>query len=95
MLALVVSIEVPAVSRDRFLAAIRAQAAASLAEEPGCLRFDVCAVEGDPGRFVLYEVYADEAAFAAHGETPHFARWRQAAEDCGLTIERALTRIVS
>jgi len=95
VLALVVSIEVPPASRDRFLAAIRAQAAASLAEEPGCLRFDVCAVEDDPTRFVLYEVYADEAALAAHGETPHFARWRQAAEDCGLTLERTLARIVS
>ncbi|HKI92230.1 MAG TPA: putative quinol monooxygenase [Gaiellaceae bacterium] len=95
MLALVVLIEVPPVSRDRFLAAIRAQAEASLAEEPGCLRFDVCAVEDDPARFVLYEVYADEAAFEAHGHTPHFARWRQAAEDCGLALERTLTRIVS
>ena len=94
MLALVVSIGVPPASRDRFLAAIQAQAAASRAEEPGCLRFDVCAVEGDPSRFVLYEVYADEAAFAAHGETPHFARWRQAADDCGLAIERTLARIL-
>ena len=45
-------------------------------DEPGCLRFDVCSVEGDEHRFVLYELYADAAAFAAHKAAPHFAEWR-------------------
>jgi (4S)-4-hydroxy-5-phosphonooxypentane-2,3-dione isomerase len=95
VLALVVSIESPPESRERFLAAIRAQAAASLEREPGCLRFDVCESVDDPNRFVLYEVYADDAAWDAHPRTEHFARWRQAAEECGLRIERTLTRVLS
>ena len=31
-------------------------------------------------RFVLYELYTDAEAFAAHKASPHFARWRQIAE---------------
>ena len=94
MLALVVSIECPSGTRERFLQAIGAQAAASLEREAGCLRFDVCESVGDPDRFVLYEVYEDDAAWDAHPHTEHFARWRAAADELGLRIERTLTRIV-
>ena len=95
MLALVVWIVCPPEHRDRFLEAISAQAAASLEREPGCLRFDVCALADDETRFVLYEVYADQAAYEAHGTTEHFAVWSRCAAECGLTIERTLTRIVT
>lgn len=95
MLALVVAIHCPEGAREEFLEAIRAQAAASLEQEPGCLRFDVCESVNHPNRFTLYEVYADEAAWEAHPQTEHFARWSAAAEQLGLTIDRTLTRIVS
>ncbi len=46
--------------------------------EPGVARFDVIQQLDDPTRFVLVEVYRDEAAAAAHKETAHYARWRDA-----------------
>jgi (4S)-4-hydroxy-5-phosphonooxypentane-2,3-dione isomerase len=48
------------------------QATNSLANEPGCERFDVVADPADPLRFWLYEIYADAAAFAAHQTYPHY-----------------------
>lgn len=47
-------------------------------EEPGNLRFDVIQQMDDANRFVLYEVYRDEAGMKAHKETPHYAQWRDA-----------------
>ncbi len=47
-------------------------------QEPGALRFDVLQQADDPARFVLYEVYRDEAGAAAHKETAHYAAWRDA-----------------
>jgi quinol monooxygenase YgiN len=44
--------------------------------EPGIARFDVLQQADDPTRFVLVEVYRDDAAPAAHKETAHYARWR-------------------
>ena len=32
----------------------------------------------DPNRFVLYEVYRDEAGAKAHKDTAHYARWAAA-----------------
>ena len=76
MFSLVVQMEVQPDRREEFLAGMAANAAASVRNEPGCLRFDVCSVEGDPNRFLLYELYADAAAFEAHKVSPHFAQWR-------------------
>jgi quinol monooxygenase YgiN len=42
--------------------------------EPGCLMFHVCRANHDADVFLLYEQYADEAAFAAHSAAPYFKR---------------------
>ena len=48
--------------------------------EPGALRFDVNQQRDEPTRFVLYEVYRDEAGAKAHKATPHYAVWRDKVE---------------
>jgi quinol monooxygenase YgiN len=57
---------------DSFMPLIRTNAAASLADEPGCSRFDVCTAP-DRSEVFLYELYDDAAAFEAHKQTGHFA----------------------
>lgn len=49
--------------------------------EEGCLAFDVCQDAEDPARFVLYEVYRDEAAHAAHREMDSFKWFMKNAPD--------------
>ncbi len=46
--------------------------------EPGVARFDVVQDTEEPTRFVLVEVYRDGQAPAAHKETAHYRRWRDA-----------------
>lgn len=56
-----------------FLALVRDNARASLADEKGCLRFDVCLPAGGDGSEVfLYEIYEGRAAFDAHLASPHY-----------------------
>ena len=80
MYSLVVQVEVLPDRREEFLAGIAANAEASVRDEPGCLRFDVCSVAAHPHRFLYYELYTDAEAFAAHKASPHFAQWREIAE---------------
>ncbi len=47
-------------------------------QEPGIVRFDVVQQRDDATRFVLVEVYRDDNAAAAHKETAHYAKWRDA-----------------
>ena len=75
MLIVHVDVHVVTDQVEAFLAATRANAAASL-EEPGVLRFDVVSDLSDPTHVVLVEVYRDEAGAAGHKETAHYATWR-------------------
>jgi autoinducer 2-degrading protein len=49
--------------------------------EPGCVRFDVQQSRKDPRRFMLYEIYRDEAALNTHRHTPHFLDYSPKIED--------------
>lgn len=40
--------------------------------EPGCALYQACRSKDNPDQFLLYEHYVDDAALAAHRETPHF-----------------------
>jgi autoinducer 2-degrading protein len=73
---------------DAFAAAAAANAAASVLE-PGCLRFEVYRVTGEPTGFVLFEIYADQTAREAHWATPHFLAYRDAT--AALIETRAVT----
>jgi quinol monooxygenase YgiN len=46
--------------------------------EPGIARFDVIQEADDPTRFILVEVYNTAEAPAAHKQTAHYAKWRDA-----------------
>lgn len=76
---LVVQVDVAVVADqvEAFLAATAVNAAASR-QEPGIVRFDVLVDRADPFHVVLVEIYRDEAAAAAHKETPHYQVWRDA-----------------
>jgi autoinducer 2-degrading protein len=63
--------------RDAFIQ-ITLENARNTIQEPGNLRFDVIQRVDDPNRFMLYEVYRDEAGMAAHKQTAHYARWAEA-----------------
>ncbi|MBB4380406.1 putative quinol monooxygenase [Bradyrhizobium sp. SBR1B] len=57
-----------------FREAMLANAADSIALEPGCRLFDVCEA-ADGAEIFLYEIYDDRAAFDAHLATEHFRRF--------------------
>jgi autoinducer 2-degrading protein len=92
---LIVHVDIAVVpeQRDAFLAATEQNATASR-DEPGVLRFDVLSDRTDPNHIVLVEIYRDEAAAAAHKETTHYHRWREAVEPM-MARPREPTRFVN
>jgi quinol monooxygenase YgiN len=60
----------------RFKEAMTAQARRCLDNEPGCLQFDVAQDPMKPARFVMLEVYRDDAAIKAHQDSLHFKDFR-------------------
>lgn len=92
MFGLVVNIQVKPEHADEFLAAMLANARGSRTE-PGNLRYDVLRSADDPNLFVIYEIYQDEPALAAHRETPHFQTWLATVEHM-MVAPRTRTRLV-
>ena len=75
MYVVCVHVHVKPEHREAFLAASLENARGTV-QEPGNLRFDVLQQADDPNRFLLYEVYRDEAGMESHKQTAHYAKWR-------------------
>jgi len=75
----------------RFRDLIAANAKSSLEGEAGCKRFDVLCDPSEPRRFILYEIYEDEQAFAAHLASSHYLDFAAAID--GQIEQRAISRL--
>ena len=74
-IALVVELETVAGQRDAFLSRVLEHRDNVLANEPGCLRFDVTASVEEEDKVFLYEVYSDDAALETHVNTDYMKRY--------------------
>ena len=90
-LVIYVEFTIKAAAVERFRALILENARLSLANEPGCRRFDVLIDAASPNRIVLYEIYKDPAAFDAHMATAHYKAFAAAAD--ALLEERRVERL--
>lgn len=80
MLIVHVHVRVKPESIEAFRQATVENASQSI-KEAGIARFDVLEDSSDAARFVLVEVYRNADAPAAHKETPHYQKWRDAVAD--------------
>ena len=48
--------------------------------EPGVYTLYAVALKAHPNRFLVFEMYKDEATYAAHRETPHFRAFFEATQ---------------
>ena len=72
MRIITVAFEAKPGTEAQFKEVIETHARKSLELEPGCRQFDVGQDPVNPARFMVYEVYDDEAAIAAHQAMPHY-----------------------
>ena len=91
-LVLCVRIKIKPERVEEFMAGVEANGRAARKTEPGCLGFDILADPNDRTNVMLYETYADEAAFEAHQQTPHFKKYLEKAVPCLASRERQFYR---
>lgn len=58
-------------------AAVKEEIEASVRLEPGVLSIYAVAEKDNPGRFHFFEIYADDAAYRSHIESPHFRKYAE------------------
>jgi quinol monooxygenase YgiN len=61
---------------EDYKAALREEIEASIRLEPGVLTLYAVSVKGDPAQIRIFEIYADQAAYEAHLQSPHFQKYK-------------------
>jgi (4S)-4-hydroxy-5-phosphonooxypentane-2,3-dione isomerase len=76
-LAIIATMDVAPVKRDQLVPFLMAHRARCLKDEPGTLQFEVLIPREEPDKIMLYELYADDAAFDIHFNGPSIRQVRQ------------------
>jgi len=74
MVSFVVSFKFAQEDRAEIAEIVRTLAEASR-REPGCVSYIPHQLQDDPDTILIYEQYRDDAALAAHRESPHFKKY--------------------
>ena len=76
---------------DEFVALAQRFSVDCLESESGCWQFDVVQLETSPAGILFYEVYDGMAAFDAHCQSTHLARFKKSFKKM-IVAERPLRR---
>jgi autoinducer 2-degrading protein len=90
MISLVILVEASPERVDDFVNYLTIEAAASLANEPGCRDFFVSRSVETPNLFTLAEFYDDQAALDAHRLTPHFILFQEQCAELDLVVKKTV-----
>ncbi len=88
----VAEIEVDPAQRDAFISAVTEEMDESVRVEPGVLALFAVADKDAASHLRFFEIYASEAAYEAHVQSPHFKAYRMTTEP--MIRSRVLTETV-
>ncbi|WZP00551.1 putative quinol monooxygenase [Isosphaeraceae bacterium EP7] len=86
-------LEIDPAQLESFTAAVKEEMEISVRVEPGVLAIYAVAEKDNTAKLRFFEMYADEAAFKSHIESPHFQKFRAITKD--MVVSRKLIEMVS
>ncbi|MBH63670.1 MAG: antibiotic biosynthesis monooxygenase [Alphaproteobacteria bacterium] len=93
--AVLAQVDIDPAQKEAFHARVQKHAADSFANEEGCLLFQVNVDQENPNRYVMYEIYRDQAAIEVHMNSDHMAAWRAASADWVKDRELTMMNVVN
>ena len=72
----IAELEIDAAQLDTYKAALKEEIETSIRIESGVLSLSAVALKDNPTQIRILEVYADDAAYRSHLETPHFKKYK-------------------
>ncbi|MBB2697641.1 UNVERIFIED_ORG: quinol monooxygenase YgiN [Rhizobium esperanzae] len=73
---------------EAYRALLAEEIEASVALEDGVLSLNAVSIRGNPNQIRILEVYADQEAYEAHLQTPHFLKYKR--ETAGMVTSLTL-----
>ena len=72
----IAELEIDPAQLESYKAALKEEIEISIRVVPGVLTLYAVSIRDQPARILIFETYADEAAYKAHLETPHFKKYK-------------------
>ena len=72
---------------ENYKAALTEEIKTSVRLEPGVLTLYAVEEKDNPGHITILEIYADEDAYKAHLQTPHFIKYKTTTKDMVTSLE--------
>lgn len=73
-------LEIDPAQLEAYKAALKEEIETSIRVEPGVLTLYAVALKDHPAQIRLFETYADQSAYKAHLESPHFKKYKTATQ---------------
>jgi quinol monooxygenase YgiN len=77
----IAELEIDPAQLDAYKALLKEEIEASIRLEPGVLTLYAVSVKGHPNQVRILETYADQTAYEAHLQTPHFKKYKAETQD--------------
>jgi quinol monooxygenase YgiN len=72
---------------EKYKGALKEEIEASMRREPGVLTLYAVSEKTDPTHITILEIYANEDAYKAHLQTPHFIKYKAVTKDMIKSLE--------
>jgi quinol monooxygenase YgiN len=72
---------------EKFKSALKEHAETAVRVEPGVLTLYAVYEKNNPTHVTVFEIYANEAAYKAHLQTPHFLKYKASTKDMVKSLE--------
>lgn len=77
----IAELEIDPAQLDAYKAFLKEEIETSVRVEPGVLSLSAVAIKGEPSHLRILEVYADQAAYERHIQSPHFLKYKTGTAD--------------
>ncbi|MCX8279168.1 putative quinol monooxygenase [Phyllobacterium sp. 0TCS1.6C] len=77
----IAELEIDPAQMAAYSAAVKEEMEESIRVEPGVLALYAVSIKGKPNHLRFFEMYADQAAYESHRESPHFRKYVDITKD--------------
>ncbi|PYE30543.1 quinol monooxygenase YgiN [Rhizobium sp. PP-F2F-G38] len=84
----IAELEIDPAQMNAYSSAVKVEMETSIRMEPGVLALYAVSIKGKPNHLRFFEMYADNAAYEAHRDSPHFKTYVATTKD--MIIDRKL-----
>ena len=83
----VAKLQIDSAQLQTYKAALEEEIETSVHVEPGVLTLYAVAEKGNPTHITIFEIYANQDAYLAHLQTPHFIKYKAETKDMVKSLE--------